>query len=436
MAALIEVDRVSKEFELGADQVSYGNLRESLGRALGWPLRALRGQGRRRRESFLALREVSFEVERGQAVGIIGRNGAGKSTLLKLLSRITAPSAGEIRLRGRVASLLEVGTGFHPELTGRENIFLNGAILGMKRAEIRTSFDAIVEFAEIGRFIDTPVKRYSSGMYVRLAFAVAAHLRPEILIVDEVLAVGDTAFQKKCLGKMQDVAEGGRTVLFVSHNMAAVSRLCSRAILLQGGQVAADGPVEQVIGSYLSGSVGESPASVEFASPPGNEHVRLLAARLSGGERPGQVDIRRPVVVELDYRVRSPGLVFHPHVTLHGETGECVLVTTDATEPASRRPRPPGRYRSRLVLPGNFLSEGMCSVDVAVCTLDPFTLHVSERGALAFHVHDPGEGDSVRAHHGGHWPGVVRPLLPWSTERVSEPGDDGPPEPGGPGPSG
>lgn len=203
-------------------------------------------------EEFWALRNINFEIERGEVVGIIGRNGAGKSTLLKVLSRITEPSTGRVEIRGRVASLLEVGTGFHPELTGRENIYLNGAILGMARAEMRSKFDEIVAFAEVEKFLDTPVKRYSSGMYVRLAFAVAAHLEPEILVVDEVLAVGDAEFQKKCLGKMKDVAGHGRTVLFVSHNMSAIAALCKRALLLQGGSIAFDGEVSGTVARYLS----------------------------------------------------------------------------------------------------------------------------------------------------------------------------------------
>src|SRR5204862_4320603 len=227
-------------------------------------------------EECWALKDVSFEVKRGEVLGIIGRNGAGKTTLLKILPRITEPSEGRVTIRGRVASLLEVGTGFHPELTGRENIYLNGAILGMTRAEIRRSFDEIVAFSEVEKFLDTPVKRYSSGMHVRLAFAVAAHLRPEILVVDEVLAVGDAAFQKKCLGKMQDVASGGRTVLFVSHNMAAITRLCSRAILLREGRAVADGRVDTVVSEYIAGSKGDSPVAVDWEATgrvPGNEHA-------------------------------------------------------------------------------------------------------------------------------------------------------------------
>ncbi len=262
---VIQVENVSKRYTLGgqAGGARYHTLREGLMSTLQAPLRRLRRApdghdvAVPEDQEFWALRDVSFEIRRGEVVGIIGRNGAGKSTLLKILSRITEPTAGRIRLKGRVASLLEVGTGFHPELTGRENIFLNGAILGMHRSEIRAKFDEIVEFAEVAKFLDTPVKRYSSGMYVRLAFAVAAHLEPEILVVDEVLAVGDMEFQKKCLGKMNDVASReGRTVLFVSHNMAAIHQLCTRAVLLGQGSLLQDGAPLPVIDAYLGAGAG------------------------------------------------------------------------------------------------------------------------------------------------------------------------------------
>ena len=255
-APIITVENLGKRYELGSAQKSerYMTLRDTIAHSARSVFRRERRSGPLSPdEAFWALKDVSFEIRRGEVVGIIGRNGAGKSTLLKILSRITEPTEGRITLEGRVASLLEVGTGFHPELTGRENIFLNGAILGMSRVEIKAKFDEIVAFAEVERFLDTPVKRYSSGMYVRLAFAVAAHLEPEILIVDEVLAVGDLEFQKKCLGKMHEIAEGqGRTVLFVSHNMAAIHQLCTRAILLSKGSIAANGGVLQVIDEYLS----------------------------------------------------------------------------------------------------------------------------------------------------------------------------------------
>ena len=252
-SSAIEVNQLGKKYRLGhsagRNGAPYRTLREDL---LDGVRRMFAPRQRELQPEFWALKDVSFEVQTGEVLGIIGRNGAGKSTLLKILSRITEPTVGTVRIKGRVASLLEVGTGFHPELTGRENIFLNGAILGMTRAEIRAKFDEIVAFAESEKFLDTPVKRYSSGMYIRLAFAVAAHLEPEILIIDEVLAVGDAQFQKKCLGKMQDVAtHDGRTILFVSHNMSAVSSLCQRGLLLELGQVAATGPVEDVIRKYV-----------------------------------------------------------------------------------------------------------------------------------------------------------------------------------------
>jgi lipopolysaccharide transport system ATP-binding protein len=249
----ITVDNVGKMYRLGARQEASKTFREAMIDLVQAPFHRLRRLGHEfpPEETFWALQGVSFEVRWGEVVGIIGRNGAGKSTLLKILSHITEPTEGQARLGGRVGSLLEVGTGFHPELTGRENIFLNGAILGMSRAEIHRKFDEIVAFAEVEKFLDTPVKRYSSGMHVRLAFAVAAHLEPEILVVDEVLAVGDVAFQKKCLGKMEDVAAGGRTVLFVSHNMPAVKALCERGILLQAGRVTCEGNVHQVVETYL-----------------------------------------------------------------------------------------------------------------------------------------------------------------------------------------
>ena len=267
----ISVENLSKQYRIGGARAPYRTLRETVGELAAAPLRRLRGGGVAP-SSFWALRDLSFSVPRGEVVGIIGRNGAGKSTLLKILSRITGPTEGRIRLRGRVGTLLEVGTGFHPELSGRENIFLNGAILGMHRAETARKFDEIVAFAEVEQFIDTAVKHYSSGMYLRLAFAVAAHLEPEILIVDEVLAVGDATFQKKSLGKMGDVARAGRTVLFVSHNMGAIRSLCRRAIWLEKGQIAADGPTLEIVDHYLQ-------TTLDLA----NQQIDLSAARRSWG---------------------------------------------------------------------------------------------------------------------------------------------------------
>jgi lipopolysaccharide transport system ATP-binding protein len=418
---IIEARGIGKRYVLGGP----GNrtLRERIVEGFRAPVRAFSPR-QPSDEEFWALREVSFNVDAGEAVGIIGRNGAGKSTLLKVLSRITAPTMGEVRLRGKVASLLEVGTGFHAELTGRENIFLNGAIMGMSRAEVKARFDEIVAFAEVDRFLDTPVKRYSSGMYVRLAFAVAAHLQPEILIVDEVLAVGDASFQRKCLGKMQTVASGGRTVLFVSHNMAAISRLCTRAILLSHGTVAAEGPVPKVTAIYAGGTNGESPTEVDFrirGKPPGSEHVRLLAARFIGDE-PGSsaVDIRRPLRLQFDFEALTDRYPLHPNFHLLNEEGACVFVATDGYVSEYQVPRRPGLYRSTVTIPGNYLSEGMFSIDFAISTFDPVIVHLMERGLFAFRVHDPGEGDSARGRYGGAIPGAVRPILPWTTEHLND----------------
>ncbi len=273
---IIEVTKLSKSYSIGRRE-SYGSLRDEIMQALTAPFRRKGPSGSDESpDTIWALKDVSFEVEEGEVLGIIGRNGAGKSTLLKILSRITEPTGGRITMRGRVASLLEVGTGFHPELTGRENIFLNGALLGMSSAEIRSKFDEIVAFSEIEKFLDTPVKRYSSGMYVRLAFAVAAHLEPEILVVDEVLAVGDAEFQKKCLGKMGDVARGGRTVLFVSHNMGAVSELCTKCIMLDGGVIAYDGGVRKAISRYTVDIVNNKLSLENCMSRYGSGGIRLI----------------------------------------------------------------------------------------------------------------------------------------------------------------
>jgi lipopolysaccharide transport system ATP-binding protein len=297
---VIEVRDVSKRYRLGA--IGATSLREEVLRY--WD--RMRGVPHPDPREFWALRDVSFDIHRGDVVGVIGRNGAGKSTLLKILSRITEPTNGQAILRGRVASLLEVGTGFHPELTGRENVFLNGAILGMTRAEVRQKFDEIVAFAEVDQFIDTPVKRYSSGMYVRLAFAVAAHLEPEILIVDEVLAVGDAAFQKKCLGKMQSVAsEEGRTIFFVSHNMAAVQRLCTKGVLLRHGRVVQSGPIEGTVTAFLKDSAG--PAQAQWHYRHRHAGMKVTAVELRSGSVTADTAIAgRALTLVLHYECSDP----------------------------------------------------------------------------------------------------------------------------------
>jgi lipopolysaccharide transport system ATP-binding protein len=352
-------------------------------------------------------------------VGIIGRNGAGKSTLLKVLSRITDPTRGRAELYGRVASLLEVGTGFHPELTGRENVFLNGVILGMRRQEIERNFDEIVAFAEVEKFIDTPVKFYSSGMYVRLAFAVAAHLQPEILIVDEVLAVGDARFQKKCLNKMQDVGQQGRTVLFVSHSMQSIMRMCDRTILLGDGHVLDDGPSARVITTYLGrdlGSMGERTWDEE-ARRPGGAIARLVAVRVrdEAGKLADSIDIRRPVQLELEYDVLQDGYLLLPHFNLTNEDNVRIFTTLDVDPEWRGRRRPAGRYVSVATAPGNLLAEGTIYVDAALTTLEPSIGVFFARDAVAFQVVDRAEGDSARGDWTGKLSGVVRPKLTWTT---------------------
>ena len=422
MKPIIKVQDLGKRYRLGARQPPYGSLRDSLAGVVRAPWKRLQRNGPD--PLIWALRDVSFTIQPGEAVGIVGRNGAGKSTLLKLLARITEPTTGLIELYGRIASLLEVGTGFHAELTGRENIYLNGAILGMTRAEIRRKFDEIVAFAEVEQFIDTPVKHFSSGMYLRLAFAVAAHLEPEILLVDEVLAVGDARFQRKCLDKMQEVGKQGRTVLFVSHNMPAVTRLCSRTILLDAGRVIGDGPSSEIVSAYLSSGLGTTAAREwpELDEAPGNDVVKLRAVRVQSqaGTVTDAMDIRRPITIEMDYEVLKSGHVLVPNLHFHNEEGVYAFVASDLDPEWRGKERPIGRYVSGAIIPGNLLSEGTLFVGAAISTMDPVVVHLYERDAVAFQVIDTMDGDSARGDYGGPMPGIVRPLLQWSTRVVSQ----------------
>jgi len=367
-----------------------------------------------------ALRDVSFEVKHGEVLGIIGRNGAGKSTLLKILTKITDPTVGRAEIRGRVSSLLEVGTGFHPELTGRENVYLNGTILGMRKKEVDRKFDQIVDFSGVEKFINTPVKRYSSGMRVRLAFSVAAHLEPEVLLIDEVLAVGDADFQKKCLNKMEEVGQEGRTVLFVSHNMPAVCRLCNRTILLEGGRLIEDGSSEQVVSSYLNSDLGTSAAREWFdpTTAPTGEIARLHAVRVRSddGRIGDSIDIRRSLTVEMEYEVFKGGSVLLPVFAFDNKDGLRVFVTVDQDPTWRRRPRPEGSYVSTVHIPGNLLAEGILFVTCTLLTLNPDSVQFMERIAVAFQVIDSLEGDSARGDYARNIPGVVRPMLKWTTQ--------------------
>ncbi|HZO50955.1 MAG TPA: polysaccharide ABC transporter ATP-binding protein [Gaiellaceae bacterium] len=411
----ITAEELAKRYQIGEYRAAYETLRDTLAHGAK---RLLRLEHAPSVQEIWALDGVSFEVQRGEVVGFIGRNGAGKSTLLKILSRITAPTRGRAVIRGRVGSVLEVGTGFHPELTGRENIFLNGSILGMSRREIVSKLPQIVEFSGIAKFMDTPVKRYSSGMYVRLAFAVAAHLDPEILIIDEVLAVGDFEFQQRCMGRIEDISGSGRTVLFVSHDMQAVTRLCDRAYWLDYGRVVKSGPSEEIVAEYLQAQAGVGAERTwAFDDAPGNEVARIVAARVvdESGATVNAVDVRRPVGVEIRFVVLRSGVALFPKLKITNARGEIAFNALD-THPRWDEPAKPGEYVSTAWIPGNLLNEGMMSVDVGIGSLGAPKLvsQVNLPGVLTFQVQDPGRGDSAKGRFTGQLRGAVRPLLEWT----------------------
>jgi lipopolysaccharide transport system ATP-binding protein len=427
----VRVEDLGKRYHIG-ERAHYKTMRETISTAVSAPFDRLLGRPPKpasnnhfRSNTFWALRHVSFELKQGELLGIIGRNGAGKSTLLKILSRITEPTEGVADIRGRVRSLLEVGTGFHPELSGRENIYLNGAILGMKRAEISRKFDEIVSFSEVERFIDTPVKWYSSGMYTRLAFSVAAHLEPEVLIVDEVLAVGDIGFQQRCLGKMEEVSRGGRTVFFVSHMMFAITRLCKRVMLIDGGVVLADGSTDEVVNQYTE-LMGETAAARTWAEPTASDgtgavHLRSVRVRLEDGQVADEVDIHRPVAIEMQYDVLKPGFALVPSYHFFNHQGTCLFVSASSAH--STRASPVGRYTSTCWIPGDFLREGKVFATAVISSVDPPLVHISEHHAVAFDVKDNVLGDAFRAGYSGEYPGVLRPQLDWTTDVASIPSD-------------
>ena len=419
MSVAIQVDSLSKKYRLGEHHAAYGTLRESLVHA------GRRLTGREHRDpakEIWALHDVSFEVPEGQVLGVIGRNGAGKSTLLKILTRIVTPTAGRAEIRGRVGSLLEVGTGFNQELTGRENVYLNGAILGMKRREIDGRFDDIVDFSGVERFIDTPVKRYSSGMYIRLAFAVAAHFEPEIMLVDEVLSVGDAEFQRRCLGRMEELGNAGRTVLFVSHALPAIAQLCDRAIWIDSGHVVGDGRPADVIANYLhhTHAAGTERVWTEDAAP-GNDLAKILAIRVPSheGMPPGVMDVRRPIAVEIRFKVLREGKPLFPKIKVLDQEGAVAFNAMDTDERWLRQ-TPPGEYVATAWIPDNLLNEGAAIVEAAICSLDFPKLqhHAAVYEAVSIEVLDAGEGDSARGRFSGQWRGVVRPLLDWTCERA------------------
>lgn len=429
MAVAVSVKNLSKQYRIGAMQgkFRYNMFRDVIVDTVMVPVRlfqALRGTGLRGTSStstIWALNDVSFDLEEGKVLGIVGRNGAGKSTLLKILSRVTEPTKGTVMVRGRVGSLLEVGTGFHPELTGRENIYMNGAILGMKSAEIERKFDEIVDFSEVSQFIDTPVKRYSSGMYLRLAFAVAAHLEPEILVVDEVLAVGDAEFQRKCLGKMGDVAQQGRTVLFVSHNMSAILRLTSEAIVMNKGQLLMRGPTQEAVDFYLSSGQAQAGERMWDADevPANSAPFRPISLRVKD-QRGKVVDTVRstePAIIEFEYFLDAPLTGLRVGMYLSTMRGEYVFTSFDTDEPKmfdQFGARKAGRYISRCELPADFFNEGRYGLGVNASSFGVRRYFMDEN-ALAFNV-------DISGAPGTQWPelrvGPVRPRLEWKIEKI------------------
>lgn len=427
----IRVEDLGKLYRLGTNgglrpRQHYRTLRDTLSTALAAPFRSKRAAERAadadaddENRQIWALRDVSFDVQKGQVIGVIGRNGAGKSTLLKILARVTEPTEGWAEVHGRVGSLLEVGTGFHPELTGRENILLNGAILGMKRAEIESKFDEIVEFSGVARFIDTPVKRYSSGMYLRLAFAVAAHLEPEILVVDEVLAVGDAEFQRKCLGKMSDVAHEGRTVLFVSHNMSAILNLTQEAIVLDHGRMVRRAPTAEAVDYYMASGLAQIGERIwsEEEIPGDSAPFRPLAIRIKDHHNRVVDTIRSTEVatIEIEYSLDVPLTGLRVGLYLTTARGEYVLASFDTDDEVQfeRHPvRPAGFHISRCSVPADLLNEGRYILGVNASTFR-FRRYFQDEQALAFNV------DGVGA-PGSQWPearlGPVRPRLEWQIE--------------------
>ncbi len=427
----IRVRHISKKYQLGGHQESYRTFRDLIGNSIKAPLKVF--QRARPEQGFWALKDVSFDVHKGEVVGIIGRNGAGKSTILKILSHITTPNEGQVEIFGRVGSLLEVGTGFHPELTGRENIYLSGSILGMRKKEIESKFNDIVKFSGIEKFVDTPVKRYSSGMYVRLAFAVAAHLDTEILLIDEVLAVGDAEFQRKCLGKMKEVAEGGRTVIFVSHNMTAIMNLCQRVIVLNRGIMVADSEPDKAVEYYLDSGGAKTGTIVwdDMENAPGDNVVRLRSVDIiQSGVTTYEVDISREVSIQIEYKNFIDNSRFYLVVQLLDQYGSILFSSVNLNsfclepDPLCGKTLHAGLYRTSCIIPANFLNTGYYYIGIGVLRYPefgeyPHHTHLMESPLLSFHTIDLGEmlSDHCMA---TSWPGIVRPKLIWSSAQVVE----------------
>jgi len=429
----IRVEGLSKRYRIGLAEERADTLASSVANLVRQPVRNFRKLASLTRFSdssddaediIWALRDVHLDIPAGQVIGLIGSNGAGKSTLLKILSRITEPTSGSATIKGRVSSLLEVGTGFHPELTGRENVYLNGSVLGMRRSDISRRFDEILAFAEVEKFIDTPVKRYSSGMQVRLAFSVAAHLEPEVMLIDEVLAVGDAAFQKKCLGRLDGVAQEGRTVVFVSHNMSAVRNLCERAVLLEHGSVKQDGQIDEVMNTYLNVDTGIPPEQVwdDPTTAPGDDRVKLRSIRVTaGGRLLPEIDYSSNFDVEVNYQNHTQNLRVAVSVHIRNSRGDLVFTSgntpdaTDGLDPWYGKPQPVGLFKTTCTVPGRLLNEGAYSVSVFL--VGAFVKDAMARApeVVSFQIKDMRRGERE---YQGEWQGIIRPILKWHTESV------------------
>lgn len=409
MKPVIEIKNLGKQYRLH-EAPPYLSLRDVLSKApWDWA-----GKEKKADPYFWALQDINLRIEPGERVGLIGRNGAGKSTLLKIISRITPPTRGEAFIHGRVGSLLEVGTGFHPELSGRENIFLNGSILGLKKAEIKRQLDAIIDFSGVEKFIDSPLKHYSSGMQLRLAFAVAAHLEPEILLIDEVLAVGDMEFQKKCIGKMEEVSrKDGRTILFVSHNMSYTAGLCEKAVLLEQGMVKAAGPTATVINSYLHSLANNQP--VNDARYPGSAAVRFISLKAvnAKGDVSGNFDATEIIGLEMEYEVLEKDHILWLGYNVHNNFGVNVFDTHSVQTEEYLKPHATGRYRATAWIPAHLLNTGVYFISCAVFNHLKQVIHFHEKDCLVFSVSDQFSAESARGLSPGDFPGIVRPLLKW-----------------------
>lgn len=430
---ILKVENLSKQYRLGV--IGTGTVKDDLKR--WWygvrgkqdPFQKIGEENDRTAKAksnyVWALKDINFEVKQGEVLGIIGKNGAGKSTLLKILSKITSPTTGCVKSKGTVASLLEVGTGFHAELTGRENIYLNGAILGMTKKEISSKIDEIIEFSGCERYIDTPVKRYSSGMTVRLAFAVAAFLEPDILIIDEVLAVGDAEFQKKAIGKMQDISRGGgRTVLFVSHNMDSITRLCTRALLMKNGSILQEGKVSEVVDSYLGDEFGIT-SQKYWHEKNGNSFVKVLSVKAHNAnfEDGENFKITEKVGITVTYQVLESGHKIHSAFNFFNTNGINIFDSHESNTELYHAKKEPGVFQTTVWIYENLFSEGVIVVGVALVTHDPFTVHFHEREAIAFNMVEDLKNSPTRGDYVGSMPGIIRPNLAWESKKINKHND-------------